>query len=89
LVNPAVIVEVLSPSTEGYDRGDEFTHYKSISTFSEYLLIAQHRPYVTQLVKQSGGTWTHTEFNDLDAVMKLGSLGCDLSLRELYQNVRF
>src|SRR5205807_9084834 len=66
LVNPQLIVEVLSPSTEAYDRGDKFTHYKSIPTLSEYLLVAQHRPHVTHLYKQSDGTWIHSEANDLE-----------------------
>src|SRR5262249_27091320 len=57
LLNPVLIYEVLSPSTEAYDRGDKFTHYKSIPSLREYLLIAQHRPHVTHFVKQDDGTW--------------------------------
>src|SRR2546421_622080 len=53
LTNPSLIIEVLSESTEAYDRGDKFTHYKSISSFNEYLLVAQHRPHVTQFFRQS------------------------------------
>ena len=49
LVNPVLIIEVLSPSTEAYDRGDKFTYYKSIPSFREYLLIAQHRPHIHAL----------------------------------------
>ena len=51
LTNPSLIVEVLSNGTEAYDRGDKFTHYKSIPSFNEYPLVAQHRPHVTHLVK--------------------------------------
>ncbi|MGH9944774.1 MAG: Uma2 family endonuclease, partial [Pyrinomonadaceae bacterium] len=65
LTNPALIVEVLSPSTEAFDRGDKFTYYKSISSFSEYLLIAQHRPHVSHFVRREGGVWTYMEFNEL------------------------
>lgn len=89
LTNPSLIVEVLSDSTEAYDRGDKFTHYKSIGSFLEYLLIAQHRHHVTQLVKQDDGSWRHSEYNDLTGVVKLVSLDCELALREVYQNVTF
>jgi Uma2 family endonuclease len=89
LTNPQLIVEVLSPSTEAYDRGDKFTHYKSIETFGEYLLVAQHRPHVTHLYKQSDGTWIYAEANDLEAVLSLTSLDCDLPLSEVYRGVGF
>ena len=89
LVNPQLIVEVLSPSTEAYDRGDKFTHYKSIPTLSEYLLVAQHRPHVTHLYKQADGTWIHAEANDLAATVELVSLDCALPLNEIYRGVSF
>ena len=89
LTNPSLIIEVLSESTEAYDRGDKFTHYKSVPTFSEYLLIAQHRPHVTQFVKQDEGSWLQHEFNDLNAALNLVSLGCELTMIEVYQNITF
>ncbi|HJQ34843.1 MAG TPA: Uma2 family endonuclease [Pyrinomonadaceae bacterium] len=89
LTNPQIIVEVLSPSTETYDRVDKFTHYKSIPTLSEYLLVAQHRPHVTRLFKQEDGLWVHTELNDLDSTLELSSLGCALPLSEIYRGVSF
>jgi Uma2 family endonuclease len=89
LTNPSLIVEILSDSTEAYDRGDKFTHYKSIPTFGEYLLVAQHRPHVTQLVRQPDGSWVYNDFNDLSDSLSLSSLGCELSLNEIYQNVSF
>lgn len=89
LTNPALIVEVLSPSTEAYDRVDKFTHYKSIPDFREYLLVAQHRPHVTHLFKQDDGTWIHNEANDLDSTIKLSSIDCELSLSEVYQGITF
>lgn len=89
LTNPTLIVEILSPSTEAYDRGDKFTHYKSIPSFSEYLLVAQHRPHVTHLSRRDDGAWIHTEFNDLESVLKLDSPDCTLSLSDIYQNVGF
>lgn len=89
LINPQLIVEVLSPSTEAYDRGDKFSHYKSIATLREYLLVAQHRPHVTRLFKQEDGAWVHTEANELEATLTLGSLGCELPLTEIYAGVSF
>ncbi|MDQ3253165.1 MAG: Uma2 family endonuclease [Acidobacteriota bacterium] len=89
LTNPSLIVEVLSDSTEAYDRGDKFTHYKSIPNLSEYLLVAQHRPHVTQFIKQDEGAWLQREFNELDEVLKLSSLECELYLSQIYQDVRF
>jgi Uma2 family endonuclease len=89
LANPVLIVEVLSETTEAYDRGDKFTHYKSIPAFREYLLIAQHRPHVTQYVKQEDGTWSYCEINDLAATIALPSIDCVLGLRDIYQDVHF
>lgn len=89
LTNPQIIVEVLSPSTEAYDRGEKFTHYKSIPTLREYLLVAQHRPHVTRLYKEDDGKWVHTEADGLSATLTLDSLGCDLPLSEIYQGVSF
>jgi Uma2 family endonuclease len=89
LTNPQLIIEVLSPSTEAYDRVDKFTHYKSIPTLREYLLVAQHRPHVTRLFRQDDGTWIHTEANELEATLTLGSLGCELPMTEIYAGVSF
>jgi Uma2 family endonuclease len=89
LTNPSLIVEVLSESTEAYDCGDKFTHYKSIPSFREYILIAQHRPHVTQFVKQEDGSWQYLEHNGRNAVLKLASLDCEFPLARLYENVTF
>ena len=89
LLNPSLIIEVLSDSTESFDRGDKFTYYKSIESFSEYLLIAQHRPHITQYIKQSPVDWNYKETNGLDAKVYLASLDCELTFAELYQDVVF
>ncbi|MDQ1558242.1 MAG: hypothetical protein QOD32_1302 [Pyrinomonadaceae bacterium] len=89
LVNPALIVEVLSKSTEAFDRGDKFTYYKSIASFSEYLLVAQHRPHVSQFVRQENGVWTFMEFNDLADTVRCASVPCALALSEIYRDVTF
>jgi Uma2 family endonuclease len=86
LINPTLIIEVLSDSTEAYDRGDKFTHYKSIPTLTEYLLIAQHRPHVTQFSKQLDG-WKNLEFNEMGDTVQVVSLGCEITLGEIYKNV--
>ncbi|MGA9997346.1 MAG: Uma2 family endonuclease, partial [Pyrinomonadaceae bacterium] len=89
LTNPTLIVEVLSPTTEAFDRGDKFTYYKSIPSFGEYLLIAQHRPHVTQYVKQRDGSWSYCEVNSLADTLQLPTLDCVLSLSEVYLDVEF
>ena len=89
LLNPVLIYEVLSPSTEAYDRGDKFTHYKSIASLKEYLLIAQHRPHITHYTKQDNGTWGYSEINGVDGSLDLPSVDLTLNLIEVYQDVEF
>ncbi len=89
LVNPQLIVEVLSDSTEAFDRGDKFSYYKSIASFSEYLLVAQHRPHVSQFVKHGDGFWMNLEFNDLSDSVELKSVSCSLPLELIYRDVTF
>jgi Uma2 family endonuclease len=89
LTNPTLIVEILSPTTEAFDRGDKFTHYKSIPSFIEYVLIAQHRPHIGQYVKQSSEVWSYRECNDLLTSLYIPSLDCQLVLEDLYQDVPF
>src|ERR1043165_4660691 len=89
LINPTLIVEILSGSTEAYDRGEKFTHYQSIPSFHEYLLVAQHRPRITHLLKQANGSWIYNEYNDLADVVKLTSMNCELAMSEVYENVSF
>lgn len=87
VMNPIFIAEVLSDSTEKYDRGDKFEAYRSISTFQEYLLIAQEKPHVEQYIKQAENQWLFTEYRDLNATFKLQSIGVTLSLADLYEAV--
>jgi Uma2 family endonuclease len=88
LTNPVVIVEILSPSTEAYDRGDKFTWYKSIPSLREYVLVAQHRPHVTHYVKEAE-EWKYEELNELESELALPSVGCVLALSDVYRNVTF
>jgi Uma2 family endonuclease len=88
LINPAVIVEVLSPSTEAYERGDKFTFYKSVSSLREYVLVAQHRTHITHYVKEAEENWSY-ELNELASEIALPTIDCVLALSEVYHNVRF
>ena len=89
LVNPSLIVEILSETTAEFDRGYKFTYYKSIESFTEYLLIAQDRPHVSQFIKQADNSWLNHEFNSIEDGFHVASLDCKLDLSELYQDVVF
>jgi Uma2 family endonuclease len=89
LVNPTLIVEVLSPSTETYDRTKKFADYRKIGSLKEYILIAQHECRVTQYAKQSDGTWLFREANHLEEKLHLASIDCDLELESIYRKVKF
>ena len=89
LTNPSVIIEVLSDSTTDFDRGYKFTYYKSIESFTEYILIAQDRPHISQFVKQAENSWVNHEFNNINDTFYLESLDCELPLTEIYENVEF
>ncbi len=89
LTNPSLIIEVLSHSTEAFDRGDKFSRYKSIPTLTEYLLIAQHRTHVSQFIKQPDGSWNNLEFNDLNDTLKVITLDYALPLAKIYRDVNF
>lgn len=88
LINPAVIFEVLSPSTEAYDRGEKFAHYRRLESLTDYVLLSQDKPRVERFVRQ-GSLWVLMEISSLDDAINLTSLGCDLPLRELYDKVNF
>ncbi|MEK6406681.1 MAG: Uma2 family endonuclease [Acidobacteriota bacterium] len=89
LVNPSLIVEILSESTEAYDRGKKFLAYQSIDSFKEYLLVAQDRPYITHYVRQADGSWLRTDIEGLDSEIELVTVSCKLPLREIYHLVDF
>lgn len=89
LINPSLIVEVLSDSTKSFDIGDKFTYYKSIESFTEYLLIDQDKPHIVLYTKQSADAWLHREFNSLDDKFYLPSLDCEISVADIYENVEF
>lgn len=84
VLNPLLIVEVLSSSTEGYDRGKKFELYRSIPSFLEYLLVQQDRRHVEHYSKQEDGAWLLREYSGEEAIVKIARLGVDIQLSELY-----
>jgi Uma2 family endonuclease len=87
LLNPTLVIEVLSPSTEGYDRGRKFEHYRSIETLMEYLLVVPDRVHTELFRRQPDSTWVLTEASSLDAVLHLESVDCRLALSDIYDQV--
>jgi Uma2 family endonuclease len=88
LQNPSLVVEVLSPTTEAYDRGEKFQLYRAIESLQEYVLVAQDRPLVERFVRH-GEFWQLLVVSGLDAALELTSVGCTIPLREIYENVEF
>jgi Uma2 family endonuclease len=88
LLNPAVIFEVLSPSTEAYDRGTKFSHYRKIASLREYILVTQNEMRLEQYIRH-GEHWMLAEITGSDAVLRVETLGCELPLGEIYRRVDF
>lgn len=88
LTNPTVIIEVLSPSTEAYDRGDKFAHYLRLPSIQEYVLVAQDKVRVEHYVRR-GEEWVYTQISELDGVLRLESIGCAITVRDVYDKVEF
>ena len=84
LLNPSVIVEVLSPSTEAYDRGRKFEHYRSIESVSEYLLVSSERVSAELYTRQADGRWLLTAAGRLEDTLDLESAGVRLAMADLY-----
>jgi Uma2 family endonuclease len=88
LLNPIVLVEVLSPSTAAYDCGSKAAHYRLLDSLQEYLLIDQNVPFVEHYVREDGETWRVTRHEGLDAVVELNSIECRLAMREAYAKMQ-
>ena len=89
LLNPVLIIEVLSESTESYDRGKKFQHYRSIKSLREYVLVSQDEARIEKYVKQGNGFWVLSEAAGLDAEIKFDSIDCVIALSEVYDKVNF
>ncbi|MES2463554.1 MAG: Uma2 family endonuclease [Armatimonadota bacterium] len=88
LMNPILIVEVLSSSTERYDRGAKFGLYRRIESLREYVLVSQDSPHIERFVKREEG-WVLSDTEGLEAILRLDSVGCELPLSDIYDRVRF
>ncbi len=87
LLNPTIIFEILSPSTERYDRGRKFSHYQTIASVSDYLLVSQDAYQVEHFVRQADDTWLLKIYRGLEAKVFISSLNCELSLADIYDDV--
>ena len=89
LVNPTVIFEILSRSTEGYDRGEKFANYRTLESLTDFIMISQYRPLVEHYARQPDETWLLTSYEGLKAVLLLPSIGCELPLADIYDKVEW
>lgn len=89
LLNPTVIIEVLSRSTAGFDHNEKFDYYATIPSFQDYLLVSQDKPYVQHYARQSEDRWTRTSYHGLDTIVSLSALSISLPLKAIYKNVDF
>ncbi len=87
LLNPILVIEVLSPSTEVYDRGEKFRHYQELTSLQEYILVSQDRVRVEQY-RLTQTQWVQTEFQLPEDLLPLVSIGCELPLGDIYRRVR-
>lgn len=87
LINPTVIVEVLSESTKDYDRGGKFEQYRTLESLKEYVLVAQDKPHVEHFVRQADHRWLLSESNRMDGTIGLASICSTLALAEVYDKV--
>ncbi|PSB13211.1 hypothetical protein C7B69_20630 [filamentous cyanobacterium Phorm 46] len=92
ILNPLLIVEVLSPSTEAYDRGEKFRKYRSLASFCEYLLVSQTEPYIEQyhnLDRPNSDRWQWQVYDGIDRAIELHSLNIELPMSEVYRRLNF
>lgn len=87
LLNPVLIIEILSRSTASYDRIKKFGYYRTIESLSEYLLVAQDEYKVEQYVRQADGRWLLSDIRSLEGMVELSSVGCMLALKDVYDKV--
>ncbi|HEX3559637.1 MAG TPA: Uma2 family endonuclease [Pyrinomonadaceae bacterium] len=89
ILNPLLVIEVLSDSTEAFDRGAKFQAYQTLDSLKEYILVAQDRPVVEQYVRQADGKWIYTAAVGLESSLTLPSVECSLNLSAVYDKVDF
>jgi Uma2 family endonuclease len=89
LTNPTVLIEILSKSTEAYDRGEKFAQYRRLDSLKEYLLVAQDQYRIECFTRQANGQWLLSEAVGPDGLIQLESIDCTLALAEVYDKVEF
>jgi Uma2 family endonuclease len=89
LLNPTALVEVLSPSTASYDRGDKAVHFRQLASLRELLLVEQEFPAVEHYIRQESGDWLLKEVDDAQTRIELASIGCSLTFAEIYSRISF
>lgn len=89
LLNPILLIEVLSDSTESYDRGKKFQHYRSIETLQEYVLVSQNEARIEKYVRHGDGFWLLSEAVGIDSEIEFASIGCRVALSEVYDKINF
>jgi Uma2 family endonuclease len=89
LLNPTLLVEVLSQSTERYDRIAKTSYYRTIDSLQEHLLVAQHEVRVEQYLRQPDGQWSQMQYTSPDEVVQLTSIDCSLKLIDVYDKITF
>lgn len=89
LLNPQVIFEVLSPSTEAHDRGLKWAHYRRLESLREYVLVCQDRPLIERYIRNEDGDWVLKESRGLDATLEIVSASCIIPLATIYDGVAF
>jgi Uma2 family endonuclease len=88
-LNPIVIIEVPSESSEAYDRGKKFGLYRQLPSLREYLLVSQHKPHIEQYIRQDSGEWLLRDVVGLESRLSLASVGVTVEMAEVYYNVQF
>jgi len=89
LLNPILLIEVLSESTESYDRGKKFQHYRSIESLQEYVLVSQDEARIEKYVKSGDGFWMLSEAVGLNSEIEFASIECRIALAEVYDKIDF
>lgn len=89
LLNPIVLIEVLSPSTEKFDRGEKAKLYRAMPSLNEYILISQDKPGIEHFIRQENGGWLLTELSEMSEILHLPNIECEIALSEIYAKVDF
>lgn len=89
LLNPTIIIEILSESTEKFDRGIKFEHYRKINSLKEYLLVSQTSPKIEQFIKQADGKWLYSESVGLNSIISIPTIEFELPLNDVFFNIDY